>query len=121
MVPVSNARLLLVLLLLVVVGCGRPAVRVTQAPELALADQVHVTLTDCTEEAASGTVTNNADITVTIYIDVEFLDNAGVIVDNGIDSVSGVRPGETAKWEARFVGDAFFSQCRGNVRSVFPE
>jgi hypothetical protein len=89
---------------------------ITVAP---LADRVTLTLEDCSAEAASGTVRNNSDLTVTIFVDVEFLDSAGTIVDNGIDSVHGVRPGETAKWRADGTGS--YDRCRGNVRNVFPE
>jgi hypothetical protein len=93
----------------------------TLAPAPELADRVTLMLSDCTSEAASGTVRNDSDLTVTIFVDVEFLDDGGTIVDNGIDSVHGVRPGETARWKADYVGNGSFSKCRGNVRNVFPE
>jgi hypothetical protein len=86
----------------------------------ALPAQMEVEVTACTDQGAEGTVKNNSSATVDVYVDVQFLDQAGTVVDDGIGSIGGLRPGETGRWDASsFEGG--WSRCRANVGSVFEQ
>lgn len=85
-----------------------------------LPDQMRVVTETCSRDGASGTVTNNSDLTVDIWIGVNYLDSSGVIIGDGLDSADRVRPGETAKWEdERFSELSGLANCRAEVSSVF--
>lgn len=86
-----------------------------------LPDQMRVTVDQCWSDGARGTVKNNSDVTVDVFIDVQFLDEDGVIVDNGIDSVSGLRAGESGKWEASSLADERAAKCRASVDSAYEQ
>jgi hypothetical protein len=75
-------------------------------------------LTACTNDGAAGTVANHNSTTVDVFIDVQFLDSNGVLVDTGIGSVSGLKNRQTGEWEASFFGDSLAS-CDAEVGSVF--
>lgn len=85
-----------------------------------LPNQVSLELDGCTSDGASGTVTNNADVTVSVFIEVQFTNDAGVLVDIGLGSVDGLRPGQTGEWEAFFFGDDY-ARCRANIDSVYED
>lgn len=95
---------------------GSPKIATTTAPELS--DQMRVLLDECTQDHATGTVKNNSRLTVDIWIGVNFLEN-GIIVDDGLDSIDRVRPGETATWEVDRFKDDNITQCRSEISSVF--
>lgn len=85
-----------------------------------LPNEMRVVTETCSSDGASGTVTNNSDLTVDIWIGVNYLDSQGVIIDDGLDSVDRVRPGETARWEdERFSSLSGLANCRAEVSSVF--
>lgn len=73
----------------------------------------------CGYEKASGLVTNDSASTVQVFIDVQFLDGKGVILDDGIAAVRGLRPGESAEWEAPYLGEKTAFECRAQVSSAF--
>ncbi|MGH9184788.1 MAG: FxLYD domain-containing protein [Acidimicrobiales bacterium] len=50
--------------------------------------------------AAAGVVRNAGDIEHHVAISVRFVDGDGVRVDIASDSVSALRPGESARWDA---------------------
>jgi hypothetical protein len=87
----------------------------------ALPGQMDVEVTACTiGDGAEGTVKNNSASTVDVFIDVQYLDQAGTVVDDGIGSISGLRAGETGRWQASsFEGG--WSRCRANVGNVFEQ
>ena len=85
-----------------------------------LPNEMRVVTETCSSDGASGTVTKNSDLTVDIWIGVNYLDSQGVIIDDGLDSVDRVRPGETARWEdERFSSLSGLANCRAEVSSVF--
>jgi hypothetical protein len=86
-----------------------------------LEDQISVSVTGCNDDGASGQVTNHSSETVDVYIETNYLDSAGVILDDGIDNVSGIRPGETANWDAGYFGGKDVDSCRGKVSSAFAQ
>lgn len=96
-----------------------PAVNVPPPVVRTLESQMSVTTTTCNSEGAKGTVTNGSASTVDVYIQTAYLDSAGTMLDDGIDSVSGLRPGETADWEAGYFGGKFVKSCRAEVSSAF--
>jgi len=51
---------------------------------------------------ATGHITNNTNYRVTLFVHVNFYDEDGVLVDQGIDSVHDLPPGET--WEFKAAG-----------------
>jgi hypothetical protein len=86
----------------------------------ALPSLMDVEVTACTEDGAEGTVKNNSSSTVDVFIDVQFLDQAGTVVDDGLGSINGLRAGETGRWDASsFEGG--WSRCRANVGNVFEQ
>lgn len=94
----------------------------TSAPVVrSLEDQVTVELTSCTNEGARGRVTNHSASTVGVYVDVQFMGKPGTVLDDGIDHVSGLRPGEDGLWEAGYFGTYQVGDCRASVSSVFAE
>jgi hypothetical protein len=95
--------------------------RATRQPVRSLADQMYITTTDCFVDRAKGWVRNDSDQTVSIFIDVQFLDASGRMIDNGIDSASHVRPREVATWEANMLEDGAVARCRADVSSVYPD
>ena len=77
---------------------------------------------ECAPEGAYGGVRNDSDVTVDVFIDVQFLDANGVIVADGGDSVSGLRPGETGYWDSRFferTTRGSYHDCRAEVSNAF--
>lgn len=51
----------------------------------ALPSKMVVDVTSCSDDGAGGTVRNGSTVTVDIFIGVQFLDAAGVVIDDGID------------------------------------
>jgi len=86
-----------------------------------LEEQMSVEVTGCTDDGASGTVTNHSSQTVDVYIETNYLDSAGVILDDGIDNVRGIRPGETADWDAGYFGDKDVARCRATLSSAYAQ
>lgn len=68
-----------------------------------LINEVSLELERCGSDSATGTVTNNSSVRVDITIEVEFLDEANVQLDTGLDFLNGLRPGQTGQWEAHFL------------------
>jgi uncharacterized protein YcfL len=113
---------------LALVGCGAPtpttappsAVIVTTAAPTTAPSLMTIAITDCASGNARGTVKNGSTETVDIYITVHFIQISGVLLDDGIDVMSGVRPGETASWDVPYLGSRTFATCRAEVRSASP-
>jgi hypothetical protein len=85
-----------------------------------LPNEMRVVTERCSSDGASGTVTNESELTVDIFIGVNYLDSSGVIIADGLDSVDRIRPGETANWEdERFESLPDLDICRAEVSSVF--
>lgn len=59
------------------------------APALSLEKQMSIDVTGCTDSGGSGTVTNGSGVTVDVFIDLQYLDSSGTVVDNGLASVQG--------------------------------
>ena len=55
------------------------------------------------------------------FIEIDFVDSQGVVVEQSIDSVSFLRPGDTAQWDARAFTRDRFADCRARVSSVFEQ
>ncbi len=72
----------------------------------------------CTPSEATGRVTNNSKMTVNLFIEAQFLDSSGVVVDDSNASVRGLRPGETGEWDAPYLGSRSYSNCRAQVSSA---
>ncbi len=86
-----------------------------------LPKQMAVEVAHCYSKEAQGTVTNNSGVTVDVYVEVQFLDEAGRVLDDSLDSVSGLRAGETGNWTAPYLGRGKPARCRANVGSVFEQ
>ena len=86
-----------------------------------LINEVGLDLDGCWQDRAEGTVTNNASVTVQVFIEVQFLDFADVLIDTGIDSISGLRPGQTATWEANYWSDSRYAECSAEITSVYED
>ncbi|MCH7553614.1 MAG: hypothetical protein IIC82_06430 [Chloroflexi bacterium] len=84
-----------------------------------LESQMRINGTKCTLDEATGRVTNNSKMTVKLFIEVQFLDSSGVVVDDSNASVRGLRPGETGEWDAPYLGSRSYSNCRAQVTSAF--
>ena len=91
-----------------------------------LINEVTLDLRRCSDDGASGIVTNNSSVRVDIFIDVEYLSDSveylsdsGVLLDTGFASVSGLRPGQTGEWDSFFSGD--LDRCRAEISSVFED
>jgi len=83
-----------------------------------LPNLIGLELEGCFSDEARGTVTNNSDVKVGVFIDVAFTDDNGVLIDSGLGSVSGLDPGQTGIWDASFFGDDY-ARCRADIGSVF--
>lgn len=75
----------------------------------------------CSRQGATGTVRNGSSVVVDVFIDVQFLDAGGVVVDNSLASVSGLRPGETGKWDSPRIDDNPVKSCRADVDNAFEQ
>ena len=84
-----------------------------------LESQMRINGTKCTPNEATGRVTNNSDMTVKLFIEVQFLDSSGIVIDDSNASVRGLRPGETGEWDAPYLGSRSYSNCRAQVTSAF--
>lgn len=80
---------------------------------------MRVTVARCSQDGAAGTVVNGSDVTVDLYIEVQYLDAGGVVVDDGIASLTGLRAGETGEWDASRFDDRPIEKCRADVSSAF--
>jgi hypothetical protein len=83
-----------------------------------LESQVRISDVACGWDDARGKVTNNSAQVIDVFIDVQFLDGTLVIGDS-LASLSGLRAGETGRWEAPHLGDGNFTKCRADISSVF--
>lgn len=83
-----------------------------------LPNEMTLVVDACTSDGANGTVRNDSDVTVDIYIDVQFEATDGTLVDSGTGSVSGLRPGQTGEWDASYFGDTY-ARCSADIGSVF--
>ena len=80
---------------------------------------MEVEVTSCSDDGAGGTVRNGSGVTVDVFIDVQYLDSGGVVVDDGIGSISGLRAGEAGKWDSRRIDDSDIARCRADVSSAY--
>ena len=85
----------------------------------ALPGQVDLDLYRCGSEDVTGSVTNNSDQRVDIFIEVTFENSNGVQIGDSNASVSGLRPGQKGEWDA-YVFDDSYDTCRARISSVFP-
>ena len=83
---------------------------------------------ECGRDEVSGTVTNNSDERVNIYIEVTFFDFDRVQIGDSTASVSGLRPGGTATWDAYVPVDKAvpgdrqaggYNRCTPRISNVF--
>jgi hypothetical protein len=72
----------------------------------------------CDPEEAVGTVTNNSDEALDMFINVTFRDADGVQVGNRIATARNVGPGESASWDAQFRGIRGYETCQAEISSV---
>ena len=84
-----------------------------------LESQMRINGTKCTPDEATGRVTNNSDMTVKLFIEVQFLDSSGIVIDDSNASVRGLRPEETGEWDAPYLGSRSYSNWRAQVTSAF--
>ena len=84
-----------------------------------LESQMRINDIKCTLSEATGRVTNNSKMTVNLFIEAQFLDSSGIVVDDSNASVRGLRPGETGEWDAPYLGSRSYSNCRAQVSSAF--
>lgn len=78
-----------------------------------------VEVTTCSNDRARGTVRNTSGVTVDVFIDVGYLDQNGVVVDNSTAAVSGLRAGESGTWDSRRIDGSNIAKCRADVSSAF--
>jgi hypothetical protein len=83
-----------------------------------LINEVSLEIEGCFGDEARGSVTNNSSRTVDVFIDVQFLDESGVVIESGIGNARGLRPGETGRWDAHYFGNGY-DRCRAVVSNVF--
>ena len=81
-------------------------------------EQVLVELERCDPSQASGTVTNNGERTLTVFIDVTFENASGVTVGDRIATERALAPGATAEWNAPFLGLGEYETCQAQISSV---
>lgn len=85
-----------------------------------LSRNVDFELESCGSRSATGTITNNSRNSVRVTVEVRFTDEDEVLLHTGTDSVQGVRPSETARWEVGFFGDGY-DRCNASVESVLAD
>lgn len=83
-----------------------------------LINEVTVQLDGCRHDGAAGTVVNKSNRTVDVYVEVQFLDDEGVLINTGLGSVRGLRAGQAGEWNAHFIGRDY-ARCRASIDSVF--
>ena len=109
---------------LILAGCGSSpsesptVVNTPTAAQPDVRDQVSVELERCDPTEAAGTVTNDGELTVNVFIDVSFLDEDGVQVGNRIATARALAPGATAEWTSPFLGLGEYETCTARVSSV---
>lgn len=86
---------------------------------VSLENQIQLSKPKCESDEARGAVINDSAVTVDVFIDVQFLDSKGVVIDDSMGSVSGLRPREEGRWDAPYLGDGRYSKCRAEISSVF--
>jgi hypothetical protein len=82
-----------------------------------LPNEMDLQLDECNSDGATGTVTNNSDVTADVFIDVQFTSEDGTLIDTGFASVNGLRPGQTGEWQASFFGDGL-DRCAADISSA---
>ena len=94
----------------------------------ALPSQMDLDLERCGRDEVTGKVTNNSDERVDIFIEVTFFDFDRVQIGDSTASVSGLRPGGTATWDAyvpvdkAVAGDrqgGGYNRCTPRISNVF--
>lgn len=113
-----------ILAIMVIGALGRPrSTTPAQQPGLGsdLVSLMSIDVKGCSRQGATGTVRNRSDVVVDVFVEVQFLDAGGVVVDNSLASVSGLRPGETGKWDAPRIDDNPVDSCRANVDNAFAQ
>ena len=88
-------------------------------PTPGLEYDVLVEIERCDPGEAIGTVTNNGDETVNVFIDVTFEDADGVKVGDRIATARAVAPGTTRDWDAPYLGINDYETCHARISSVF--
>lgn len=94
-----------------------------EAEREALPDQVELELVECRSGEGggpTGTVTNTGDVAIDVWVEVDYLDDSDVVLDQGLASVRSLRPGVTAEWTATGGYDLDgLSQCHASVGDVY--
>ncbi len=93
--------------------------RSAPAVERPLESHMRINGIKCTTSEATGRVTNNSKMTVKLFIEVQFLDSSGIVIDDSNAAVRGLRRGETGEWDAPYLGSRSYSNCRAQVTSAF--
>lgn len=83
-------------------------------------ENVQLELEGCFSDEARGIVTNNGDDRLTVFVEVQFLDEEDVLVGTGSDIVSGLRPGQTGQWTAHYFGDPY-ARCMAEISNVYED
>lgn len=81
-------------------------------------EQVLVELERCDPAEASGTVTNDGERKLNVFIDVTFENASGVKVGDRIARARALAPGATAEWSAPFLGLGEYETCQARISSV---
>jgi hypothetical protein len=72
-----------------------------------------------TENGAGGMVENTSSVIVDVFVEVQFFSANDVMLDDSLDTVRGLRPGESSVWTARYLGRGEVARCRAGVSRVF--
>lgn len=83
-----------------------------------LIGRANMQMDTCDQDGARGTVRNNHSAAIDVTIEVQFLSGSRVLLDTGLDFVDGLRPGQTAEWDASFFGESL-GFCDPEVTSVY--
>jgi len=79
--------------------------------------RVHTKVDKCNQEGAAGTVTNSWTDSVDVTIEVQFTRD-GILLDTGLAFINGLKPKQTAQWEALYFGDTAIDRCAPPMTSV---
>lgn len=82
-----------------------------------LIGRANMQMDTCDQDGARGTVRNNHSAAIDVTIEVQFLSGSRVLLDTGLDFVDGLRPGQTAEWDASYFGESL-GFCDPEVTSV---
>lgn len=84
-------------------------------------DLVEIGVETCTDEGASGTVTNGNDVKVSVRVEVDFISDQGELLDVADEWVHDLQPRQSWQWETVAFNIAGVAHCDARIDGLFED